>query len=312
MFPNVRVMIAAMVASVVALSCGFGVFAALRVNHEPLVRLPAATAPLQLVANTATMPAVVVAAAEPFDHRFQINLQQRAGSATDSPTRERDDRDGIESAPAASTAVPERGAVAAEETAAVAPSTESAAVPAAPAAPAGPSSLAPLAKIVTSTADDQALGATEPEPAPAAAPADASSSSQETPGVAGIEPPTDQALPAGQTKPDSELAPASVTKAAPEAAHESVRKTAVSRTRRIRVAARAHRAHRPPASAFARSGPQYLNQNSAFAQPNFQSAPQAAQTRLAQRQHRLPKDTSRLTEDTSTAAGGPFVSLPGR
>ena len=39
MFPNVRLLIVALVASVVALSCGFALFAAFRVNHEPLSRL---------------------------------------------------------------------------------------------------------------------------------------------------------------------------------------------------------------------------------------------------------------------------------
>jgi hypothetical protein len=306
MFPNVRLMIAAMVASVVALSCGFGVFAAFRVNHEPLVRLPPATAPLQLVADNATTRTVMAAAPEPFDFRFQINQPQNAGSATVSPTRERDNRDGAESAPAASAAVPERGAAEAEETAAVAQSTESAVVPIAPLTE------GPMAKPVTPTADDRALGATEPGPAPAAAHADASSSSQETPSVAVIEPPADQALPAEQTKPDSELAPASVTKAAPEAAQEPVRKAAVSRTRRTRVAASGHRARRSRAGAFAQSDTQYLNQNSALSQPNFQTASQASQPRLAQRQQRRSKDNSRPTENTTSAAGGPFVSPPDR
>ncbi len=66
MFPNIRLMIAAMVASIVALSCGFGVFAAFRVNHEPLVRLPPVTAPLQLIAgNTAAVAAAAPAAVAP-------------------------------------------------------------------------------------------------------------------------------------------------------------------------------------------------------------------------------------------------------
>ena len=45
MFPNVRLMIVATLASVVALICGFGMFAVFRVSHEPFVRVPAATAP---------------------------------------------------------------------------------------------------------------------------------------------------------------------------------------------------------------------------------------------------------------------------
>ena len=70
MFPDARLLIAAIIASVVALSCGFGMFAAFRVNHEPLARLPSATAPLQLLAsNSASLP-LAVAAIESFDRRL--------------------------------------------------------------------------------------------------------------------------------------------------------------------------------------------------------------------------------------------------
>ena len=133
MFPNIRLMIAAMVASIVALSCGFGVFAAFRVNHEPLVRLPPVTAPLQLIAGNSA--AVAVAVAEPFDRRFQTSPPQRAARATEPPTLRRDDREGVESAPAASAAVPDRGAAEAAEPAAAVAATESAVGPAAPAVP---------------------------------------------------------------------------------------------------------------------------------------------------------------------------------
>jgi hypothetical protein len=51
MFPNVRLLIVALFASIVTLGCGFGVFAAFGVNHAPLSRLPANTAPLRLVAT---------------------------------------------------------------------------------------------------------------------------------------------------------------------------------------------------------------------------------------------------------------------
>ncbi|MGA8819007.1 MAG: hypothetical protein WB624_17045, partial [Xanthobacteraceae bacterium] len=56
MFPNVRLLLGALVASVVALTCGFGLFAAFRVNHEPLSRLPVGTAPAQFVANDVAAP----------------------------------------------------------------------------------------------------------------------------------------------------------------------------------------------------------------------------------------------------------------
>jgi hypothetical protein len=56
MFPNFRLLLAATFASVVTLSFGFAVFAALRVNHEPLSQLAAGTASLQLVDDEAAAP----------------------------------------------------------------------------------------------------------------------------------------------------------------------------------------------------------------------------------------------------------------
>jgi len=302
MFPNIRLMIAAMVASIVALSCGFGVFAAFRVNHEPLVRLPPVTAPLQLIAGNSA--AVAVATAEPFDRRFQTSPPQSAARPTEPPTLRRDDREGVESAPAASAAVPEHAAAGAEEPAAVAPSTETAVVAAAPAVP---PTTAPITNAGAPTAEDHALGAAEPAPAPV----DAAPLPQETPAAAALDPPTDQALPVEQ-KPDSALAPASVTKAAGYVAHKPARKAAVSRTRRTRVVVWEYRSRGPRANAVAQFDTPYLNQDTAFSQPNFQTAPQAPQTRLAQRQHRRSKDSSRPPEDTTSVAGGTFVSPPSR
>jgi hypothetical protein len=56
MFPTLRLLIGALFASVIALCGGFGVFAAFRVNHEPLGRLPADTGALQLVADAPARP----------------------------------------------------------------------------------------------------------------------------------------------------------------------------------------------------------------------------------------------------------------
>ena len=80
MFPNVRLMIAATLASVVALICGFGMFAVFRVSHDPFVRLPAATAPLQLVADNAAKSAAGFASGEPFDRRFQVKASPDAAT----------------------------------------------------------------------------------------------------------------------------------------------------------------------------------------------------------------------------------------
>ena len=80
MFPNVRLMIVAMFASVVALSCGFGVFAAFRINHEPLARLPAAATSLRFAARTVELPpAVVIAAVDSVD-RHPVSIESGADS----------------------------------------------------------------------------------------------------------------------------------------------------------------------------------------------------------------------------------------
>ena len=82
MLPNVRLMIAAMLASVVALICGFGMFAVFRVSHDPFARLPAATAPLQLVAEQCreVCRGRWRVADEPFDRRFQVTASPDAAT----------------------------------------------------------------------------------------------------------------------------------------------------------------------------------------------------------------------------------------
>lgn len=83
MLPNVRLLIAALFSSVVALSCGFGVFAALRVNSDPLGRLPAGAAALQLVANEAAAAPATWGA--PFGSGLHSSEAQIGGVATDAP-----------------------------------------------------------------------------------------------------------------------------------------------------------------------------------------------------------------------------------
>jgi hypothetical protein len=120
MFPNFRLMIAAVAASVVALSCGFGVFAALRVNHEPLARLPAATAPLQLVPDKVAGPALLSASPSP------VGEPEIAAAAPDVPAGESAPHESDQTPSAASAAEPEAVASIAEA------KTETAAQPADP------------------------------------------------------------------------------------------------------------------------------------------------------------------------------------
>ena len=103
-------MIAAVVASVVALSCGFALFAAFRVNHEPLSRLATGAAPLQLAAGN-PMPSVgPPAPANSFGNRFPLNQADSAGASPQATPQQPDHDDSVEppSAVAATTAtVPE-------------------------------------------------------------------------------------------------------------------------------------------------------------------------------------------------------------
>jgi hypothetical protein len=48
MFPNVRLMVVAILAAIAGIGCGLGLFATFRVNHEPLARLAEGSPPMQL------------------------------------------------------------------------------------------------------------------------------------------------------------------------------------------------------------------------------------------------------------------------
>jgi hypothetical protein len=69
MFPNFRLMIATTLASVVAMIFGFAAFAALHVNHGPLMRV-SRIGPMQLIGGNTSMPSI--AAIEPFNDRFRF------------------------------------------------------------------------------------------------------------------------------------------------------------------------------------------------------------------------------------------------
>ena len=96
MFPNVRLLIAAMVASVVALSCGFAMFAAFRVNHEPLSRLATGAAPLQLAAGNPIPVIAMPVPADSFGNRFPLNQADSAGASPKATPRQPDHDDSVE------------------------------------------------------------------------------------------------------------------------------------------------------------------------------------------------------------------------
>src|ERR1700722_18209864 len=96
MFPNVRLLIAAVLASVVALSCGFALFATFRVNHEPLSRLATGAAPLQLAAGNPTPGIAMPAPADRFGPRSPPSQADSAGASTETPPRHDEHDDSVE------------------------------------------------------------------------------------------------------------------------------------------------------------------------------------------------------------------------
>jgi hypothetical protein len=74
MFPNVRLIIVAMLASMASICCCLGVFAAFRVNHEPFTRSQSSNPPLQLVFGNGAPAVATDGAVAPFGVRFAPNV----------------------------------------------------------------------------------------------------------------------------------------------------------------------------------------------------------------------------------------------
>ena len=78
MFPNVRLLVVAVVAAIAGIACGLGLFATFRVNHEPLARFAEGGPPLQLAFdNLAPMPDAAAAVAA----RYPLNDAAKPPSA---------------------------------------------------------------------------------------------------------------------------------------------------------------------------------------------------------------------------------------
>jgi hypothetical protein len=165
MFPNLRLLIGALLASVVTLCCGFGVFAAFRVSHEPLSRLPAATAPLQLVINEAAAPRPTWGA--PIGGLLAVNVSDVGGAAAVRPV--------ISSARPA-TAVKTAAVIDASRQHTSPPTTQKTSLnPTAPATQTPPAAAKPAAVVAPSST------AASPPPSAAAVPAPVASSASTPP-----------------------------------------------------------------------------------------------------------------------------------
>ena len=287
MFPNTRLMIVAIFASIAVLICGFGIFAALRVNHEPLSRLPAGGAPPGFVADRAAPTAGRPAVAEPFGSRFQSSEAAIAAAAAGlSPPNP--DRRGEAEPPAAVSTIAPVPAPAADDVAQPASAPETLPVAAANAA-----------------APAQEQQAVEPGRNATAEPAAdfTGTVSRATPSdSAAGDRPADQAPPMEQTTVKTQVTPKVTAKTG--------RKAVSAR----RLAASARRAARSRARRLA----QPTNQTSPLQQLGIQSAPNAAPL-PAQRQVLLkPRRSTKKpaahraaapkAAAKKTAVGGPLVN----
>jgi hypothetical protein len=333
MFPNVRLMIAAMLASVVALVCGFGMFAVFRVSHEPFARSPAATASLRLVADNAAYSSTGLASGVAFDRRLQVAAEPSVAATTDMPEATGEHEAEAETAPATAAAsepspAPEQGSSETDEateqpSAAVTPASD---VPATSAdgAPANEAANVASPSQPEATPEPTILGTGEGAPSPdttesnspvismadagpafiAAAvaiddPHDAQPPVRERINVAG--PPADDAGPSG------------------ERAHRTVSK----KPKRMRVVVRIRRVQRVAAIQYAPtqfSQAQYApaaEQNFGGTQVNFPTTPSQAQyyaggpapVRYVRMVTAKPRASN---QRPNTATGGPFVSVTNR
>lgn len=343
MLPNVRLMIAAMLASVVALICGFGIFAAFRVSHEPFAHLPAAAAPLQIVAdNAAETSAPGLVSEETVARRFASNIPANAEEpAGPAAAAERH-------AEAEALAEPEQKA--APQTIAAMDAEQSAAAdleekPSTMAEPAGQTtaSAVPASELPAVSEDSDhaaAMTAVAPTPRPATEPATEpptpireSNTTDEAPSSAtgATDPVTKSAMvsaPAGDAAPAAERAvqqtppepplprerpnpavqPARSESATAERRHENT----AGHPKHARVVVRIWRAPRVAAVQYVEVRyAQTSEQSYGYGQTNFQAAP-ALQNQLVIRRVVGVRRVRVAAKRLNPATGGPFVSVPAR
>jgi hypothetical protein len=89
MFPNIRVMIAALLASIAGISCGLGALAAFRVNHQPFTRMQSANPPLQLAFGAGLPETLTDGRPAPFGVRFEVNLRPQVEATISAPSNAR-------------------------------------------------------------------------------------------------------------------------------------------------------------------------------------------------------------------------------
>jgi hypothetical protein len=299
MIPTFRSMILATLLTLMALVGGFGLFAAFRVNHEPLAQLPTSATPFALANND--VPPRALSFAEPsFGSRLEGNAAlvaiNTASLSGDNPSPvNAGESPSAAVAPDSSTDNPP------ETVATVDTKTEDASRPAKEADPktddaSPPATIAELDPKPDSAAPPQpdAMIAAGPQTAAVEPASDQSSGDQASNQAAAIAPAVENSQP--ESAPPDAASPANpaptvtaaitpTATAAAEPADEQVSAREIAKRKRLAAARRARRAR-------ALAVAQLSNQNSLFPQSNFQS----------------PAQTS--PRPAQQAVGGPFVPAP--
>ena len=313
MFPNFRLLIAAACASIMVLSFGFGLFAVLRVSHEPLGRVSEGTAALQLVADKAA-PVVAALAAGEASIRIEAGPPQAADVTASLPTANPKQRDNVEVT--AAVAAPEPDVAAAPEQAVPVTSIPESQPDAADSQP-----VSPVAAISEPERDAKLEEATAGNESPAVAT-----------GIAAAETSAEQAPPSDPPRQSEDEQPASPQPAV-EAMEESVPDVPIAATeaplleevplppkrptRKVashRASPRVRRIARAPTAPATNSSIQNANAPSAVTVQSLNNWPLNAQTAQAAPQQPAPKRV-RLAKHrpaASSAVGGPLVRLPGQ
>jgi hypothetical protein len=304
MFPNVRLLVLALLASIVALSFEFGVFAAFRVNHEPLSRLPADTTTLQLVADESPAPAGAWVA--PIGSGAQPS-EAEIGAPADAPAVTPLGRQSIAPPNPVSMGVVNRE------------KTSQGAQQGAPAPTASATAAASPPVPAQQTQQRTAVEAQPPQPKAAETQAARSAAelNQDTAGQNSepAKPAVVQAIAAiarSQMQPLADERPAEVTAKVPEAAtpeeqvtpqvdrtvgQRPLRRIARKPDQRQRIAVRRRPIRKVPAPSIAQFG----GENPSFQAPVFQSAPAGHDKTEAR--HRTAQKTARNTNPDSPFAG---------
>lgn len=312
MFLNVRLLIVAVFASVMGISCALALFAEFRVSRDSFLQASSGNAPLQFGSDQgASAPVIPVAAT--FGSRFQTGAAASAVIAA-APTPAPSGHDAGVDAAGAAPAVPPAPAQATPVVAMSVP--QPAALVAPPSAPATaiiPASVPQPAPLVAPATAPGAPGSAAGTPNPAATDAVVGSTTQQnvkndpTGDIAARTPAN--SLPVEKTAPEGKIAPQTAKSPEPPHAAKAAPRRRATEARHIR---RSRRVATAPAQS---AGPGSADAQPAFQwtlQPGLQPPPVARRRVIVKRRRPVKKTAGNSPAPQATATGSAVASTAPR